>query len=963
MKAALSLCLAAFAAPALAVEKVTYVDHVLPIFRNACNNCHNPDKKKAGLDLTTYAAAMAGSETGAVVKPGQPDGSLLFKVCAHTEEPKMPPKGDKLTDAELALLKNWIAGFALETATSKPAKAAENQVSLAVVSLERPDGPPPMPGDLPLEPCVVPRRPTAITAMAASPWASLVAIGGQRQILLYHTETLQPLGVLPFPEGFAEVIRFSRNGQLLLTGGGLGGKSGKVVLWNVRDGTRAGSVGEEVDQVLAADLSPDHSHVALGGPSKLLKIFSTKDGRLLHTLKKHTDWVTAITFSPDGKFLASADRNGGVMVWEGATGKEYNALAGHKQAVTALAFMPGILASASTDGKITLWDVKEARELRSWNAHGGGVEWVDFTPDGRLVSSGRDKIAKVWDENGKAIFTSAPLPDIALRSALSAERVIAADWTGEIRAFALDGKPVGTLSSILPPIAQQIAAAEERFREARAALPARETALAEAEAVLKAEREAAAAKLAQEIAAAEKSGADARAAIVAAKARIATLEQHLAAASTPEQEAARSAAEKELDEAKKELPALVAAQEKIIAEADKRLAESKAPPAPPQPRVDEARIATLEKKLAELQSEIARRRETRGKAKEGTPDYAKANAAVQDIKPDITKAEAQLAEARKPSIQAPVLSPPEQAADTARKALEATRAALASAESELARWQRAQAFMAVYRAENAHAEMKSKHEDLLAEAKDAFFSVEQMKAQIQSEEAATAARAQKLDAAKKTLADAHATRDHAAHAAAQAEAVFEEKKKSAAIDPKAIEAEIAAAQAKLDQLQAEIAQRRETRGKLPGGSPEYDKANADVQAIKPDIANAEKALAHAKAKLDPKNTAPSPEVAAAEEALRKARAERDAAVEKMAAAEKAVAGLEKEAADASRTLAELRGRLPEMENQAAATKAKAEQEAAAFATEVERAKAEATRLRAEFEGKWRAADQRQASLR
>jgi hypothetical protein len=51
----------------------------------------------------------------------------------------------------------------------------------------------------------------AVTALAASPWAPLVAIGGQKQIVLYNTETLQPIGVLPFPEGFPTIIRFSRN--------------------------------------------------------------------------------------------------------------------------------------------------------------------------------------------------------------------------------------------------------------------------------------------------------------------------------------------------------------------------------------------------------------------------------------------------------------------------------------------------------------------------------------------------------------------------------------------------------------------------------------------------------------------------------------------------------------------------------------------------------------------------------
>ena len=45
---------------ALAQEKVTYQDHVLPILRNSCFSCHSADKKKADLDLSSFAGAMAG---------------------------------------------------------------------------------------------------------------------------------------------------------------------------------------------------------------------------------------------------------------------------------------------------------------------------------------------------------------------------------------------------------------------------------------------------------------------------------------------------------------------------------------------------------------------------------------------------------------------------------------------------------------------------------------------------------------------------------------------------------------------------------------------------------------------------------------------------------------------------------------------------------------------------------------
>jgi WD40 repeat protein len=72
---------------------------------------------------------------------------------------------------------------------------------------------------------------------------------------------------------------------------------------------------------------------------------------------------------------------------------------------------------------------------------------VDFTPDGRLVTSGRDKVAKVWDQNGKLLLTTQPLPDIALRAVLAGDSLIAGDWTGAVKAFVVadGGKPVHEL--------------------------------------------------------------------------------------------------------------------------------------------------------------------------------------------------------------------------------------------------------------------------------------------------------------------------------------------------------------------------------------------------------------------------------------------------------------------------------------------------------------------------------------
>ena len=46
------------------------------------------------------------------------------------------------------------------------------------------------------------------------------------------------MGILPFPEGVPYVLKFSRNGSLLLAGGGRGAYQGKVVVFDVKTGER-----------------------------------------------------------------------------------------------------------------------------------------------------------------------------------------------------------------------------------------------------------------------------------------------------------------------------------------------------------------------------------------------------------------------------------------------------------------------------------------------------------------------------------------------------------------------------------------------------------------------------------------------------------------------------------------------------------------------------------------------------
>jgi mono/diheme cytochrome c family protein len=120
-----SRILLALVLTATAASAVDYKTQIAPIFRNKCYACHSVTKKVKGKLALDDAELPKQIGPGKHIIPGEAMKSTMFVNCTLPDDDAdvMPPEGkNRLTDAEIDLLKNWIAeGASLTGGGAAPA--------------------------------------------------------------------------------------------------------------------------------------------------------------------------------------------------------------------------------------------------------------------------------------------------------------------------------------------------------------------------------------------------------------------------------------------------------------------------------------------------------------------------------------------------------------------------------------------------------------------------------------------------------------------------------------------------------------------------------------------------------------------------------------------------------------------------------------------------------------------------
>lgn len=93
-----------------AIKEPKFDKDILPVIQKSCSECHGKDKQKGKLRLDSFAELQKGADGEPVVTAGKAgESSFLVRISLpDSDDERMPPKGNRLSDSVNALIKRWI---------------------------------------------------------------------------------------------------------------------------------------------------------------------------------------------------------------------------------------------------------------------------------------------------------------------------------------------------------------------------------------------------------------------------------------------------------------------------------------------------------------------------------------------------------------------------------------------------------------------------------------------------------------------------------------------------------------------------------------------------------------------------------------------------------------------------------------------------------------------------------------
>ncbi|KAH7915632.1 WD40-repeat-containing domain protein [Hygrophoropsis aurantiaca] len=210
-------------------------------------------------------------------------------------------------------------------------------------------------------------------------------------------------------------IAFSPDGKLLASGNDTEG----VQLWNAITGINVANLGPKEKPSCAVRFSPSGAYVAVGCGNGLVTMWDTLTGQtVIDDDEQHDKPVKSLVFSHNSAILASASQDNYIQLWDVSQGHFLRRLT-LEGTVLHFAFSSNnrLLVSGCEDTTIIIWNLESATLHRKLKGHSAAVNCVAVSDDNTLLASGSDdKTVRVWDTRTGVCLRTYPGHDNPIRA-------------------------------------------------------------------------------------------------------------------------------------------------------------------------------------------------------------------------------------------------------------------------------------------------------------------------------------------------------------------------------------------------------------------------------------------------------------------------------------------------------------------------------------------------------------------
>jgi len=253
-----------------------------------------------------------------------------------------------------------------------------------------------------------------VTTLDWSGDGKLLATGSYDGSAKVWTEDGQLLATFDKHRGPIFSLRWNRRGDLLLSGS----VDRTAIVWDLKTQQMLQQFELHKAPTLDVDWRPDDSTFATCSTDRSIFVCRVGEAKPLRLFQEHTDEVNAVRWDPSGSLLASCSDDGTCKIWGLKSESSIFTLADHRKEIYTLKWSPTgkgsrnpqkplLLATASFDNTVRLWDPQEGRCLFTLAKHTEPVYAIAFHPSGEFLASGSfDRSLIVWSlKDGSPVKT------------------------------------------------------------------------------------------------------------------------------------------------------------------------------------------------------------------------------------------------------------------------------------------------------------------------------------------------------------------------------------------------------------------------------------------------------------------------------------------------------------------------------------------------------------------------------